>query len=325
MKEKILILGISSFAGSTFARFILKQNYFVYGTYLTNKAIFSDIKKNKKLKLIKINLEKNKNGLLKIAKKIQPSLIVDFSSICMVDESWLYPEKYININCISKISLIKNIDSIKKLKKFIYISTPEVFGETDKPLRENLKDFNPSTPYASSKLFIENLIRNYQQFKKKKFIIARFSNFYGPRQPSYRLIPKLILSINKNIKFPVHGNGKSKRNYIFSEDFSKGIFKIIKRGVTGSTYHFSSEKLYTVRQIVVEICKQMNVSVKDFTLFEKDRPGKDSIYKLDSKKTRKELNWKANISLKNGIHQVIKYINRNFHNLKNSKLEFKIN
>ena len=95
--------------------------------------------------------------------------------------------------------------------------------------------------------------------------------------------------------------------------------------MTGSTYHFSSEKLYTVRQIVFEICKQMNVSVRDFILFEKDRPGKDSIYKLDSKKTRKELNWKANVSLKNGIYQVIKYINMNFHSLKKSKLKFKIN
>lgn len=201
MKKKILILGISSFAGSSFARYILNKDYIVYGTYNSNKDIFSDIKKNKKLNLIKMNLEKDEHGLFRVAKKIQPSFIIDFSSICMVNESWLYPKKYMQINCISKLSLIKNINFIKNLKKFIYISTPEVFGNTNNSLKENSQNFNPSTPYAFTKLFLEKLINNYQQDKNKKFIIARFSNFYGPRQPSYRLIPKLILSIKKKLNF----------------------------------------------------------------------------------------------------------------------------
>lgn len=325
MKKKILILGISSFAGATFVRHILNKDYLVYGTYFSNKISFSDIKNKKNLKLIKINLEKDKDGLFKIANKIQPSLIIDFSSICMVNESWLYPEKYIKINCISKLSLIKKISLIKSLKKFIYISTPEVFGNTNQPLKENLQIFNPSTPYASTKLFIENLIQNYQPDKNKKFIIARFSNFYGPRQPSYRLIPKLILSIKKNIRFPIHGDGKSKRNYIFSDDFSEGLLKIIKKGVAGKTYHFSSQKLYTVKQIVHEICDQMDVNINKVVKFESDRSGKDNVYKLNCSQTRHALNWSAKVSLKVGIFQIIKYISLNFHDLKNTKLNFKIN
>nr|ACA21553.1 NAD-dependant epimerase and dehydratase [Candidatus Pelagibacter ubique] len=325
MKKKVLILGISSFAGSTFVRHILNKDYLVYGTYFSNKIIFSDIKKKKNLKLFKINLEKDKDGLFNIAKKIKPSLIIDFSSICMVNESWLYPEKYTYVNCISKLSLIRKISLIKNLKKFIYVSTPEVFGNTNQPLKESLQIFNPSTPYATTKLFIENLIHNYQPAKNKKFIIARFSNFYGPRQPSYRLIPKLILSIKKNIRFPIHGDGKSKRNYIYSDDFSEALLKIIKKGVTGKTYHFSSEKLYSVYQIVHEICKQMNVDINTVVRFENDRSGKDYVYKLNSLRTQNELGWKAKVSLKVGISKVIEYMNLNFHKIKNIKLNFKIN
>ena len=325
MKNKVLIFGISSFAGSVFARFMQDKGYLVYGTYNNSIKNISDIKKNVNLKLIKINLEKNENGLLKMAKKIQPTFIIDFSSICMVNESWIYPAKYMDINCNSKINLIKNIKQLKQLKKFIYISTPEIFGETSKPLKENLNLFNPSTPYASTKLFIENLIRNYQSLDSKRFIIARFSNFYGPGQPCYRLIPKLILSIKKNIRFPIHGSGKSKRNYIFSEDFCNGILNIINKGATGRTYHFSSESLYTVKDIVFEICKQMKVNVNDFVFFENDRMGKDNVYKVDSRKTRKELKWKAKVSLKKGINKTINYINNNFEKLKKEKINFKLN
>jgi len=324
MKKKILILGISSFAGYTFAKYMLKKKYYVYGTYNSNIKIFSDIKKNKNLKLFKINLEKNYSRLFQVAKKINPFYIVDFSSICMVNESWSYPEKYLKINCISKLELIKNINLIKNLKKFLYISTPEVFGKTKKNLTENFKLFNPSTPYASTKLLIENLIRNYQSSNNKKFIIARFSNFYGPGQPLYRLIPKLIISIKKKIKFTIHGNGLSKRNFIFSDDFCNGIFMVLKKVTTGKSYHFSSETLYTVKQVVCKVCRLMNVDFNATINFGSDRIGKDDMYKLDCRKTKKELNWKCKTSLEKGIVQTIRHIEKNYKFLKNYNINFEM-
>ena len=98
MKKKILILGISSFAGYTFAKYLIKKNFNIVGTFNSNQKIFSDIRNFKNLKLYKINLEKNFNGLFIIAKKENPNYIIDFSSICMVNESWINPEKYFKIN-----------------------------------------------------------------------------------------------------------------------------------------------------------------------------------------------------------------------------------
>ena len=113
--------------------------------------------------------------------------------------------------------------------------------------------------------------------------------------------------------------------YGLSEDFCNGILDVITKGVTGKTYHFSSESLYTVKDIVFEICKQMKVNVKDSVIFENDRMGKDDVYKLDSRKTRKELKWKAKVSIKKGINKTINYINNNFEKLKKEKINFKIN
>lgn len=309
-KKKVLILGISSFAGYCFAKYLVKKKYNIIGTY-NNKQNYQ-FEKNKYLKLIKINLENENNLLVKTIKKYKPNYIIDFASICMVNESWVHPFKYFKINCLSKIKFIQYISTKSYIKKFIYISTPEVFGDTKNILSEKLNIYKPSTPYASSKLFVENLIKNFS--KSNKFNIARFSNFYGPEQPLYRLIPKIIFSIQNNKKFPLHGNGSSKRNYLYSLDFCEGIFKIMKIKNNNQTYHFSGKKLHSVIEIVKRVCKIFNKDYKEVIIQKNDRTNKDKIYRLNSNLTCKLLNWKPKVSLDVGIKEVVKYIN-----IKNNK------
>ena len=147
----------------------------------------------------------------------------------MVDESWENPERYTLINALSKIHILECIKNEKFLEKYIYISTPEILA-LKHSIDELNKDYNPSTPYALTKLSCELYLKNLHQNYNFKSIITRFSNFYGPGQTYYRLIPKLILSIYKNKKFPLQGNGKSKRNFIFTDDFCDGIYKVLKKG-----------------------------------------------------------------------------------------------
>ena len=121
----------------------------------------------------------------------------------MVNESWSDPKYYFQINFFSKIDFIKNLYKQKKLKKYIYIGTPEIFGSNKTPINENAMLYNPTTPYASSKLALEMLLNNFIQKPVYKIIIARFSNFYGSGQPMHRLLPKLIYCINNHVKFPL--------------------------------------------------------------------------------------------------------------------------
>ena len=131
----------------------------------------------------------------------------------MVGESWLNPDKYFKINVNSKIDLIRGLKDVKFLKKYIYISTPEIFGSKSKKIDEFFSEFNPSTPYACSKLASELNFRYAFLYQNFPIIISRFSNFYGPNQPIYRLIPKVIMSIKKNKKFSLEGGGQSVRNF----------------------------------------------------------------------------------------------------------------
>ncbi len=320
-KKKLLVLGYSSFGGLSFVNFILSKNIFkVYGTYNSKKKnlnIDSYFKKNlRDFAKFKIDLSKKKNNLLNLIKKIKPNYIIDFASICAVNPSWNNPETYNMINVNSKIQLIQNLSNLKFLKKYIYISTPEIFGSSRNKVVENSKLFNPSTPYASSKLSFELLLNNYQKYFNAPIIIARFSNFYGPGQPLNRLIPKTITCIDNKKKFYLEGKGDSIRGYIFSYDFCNGIYRILKKGKNGEIFHFSEDKYYSVLDIIKIICKIKKYPLKNLILNKKDRIGKDFCYKLETSKTKKILNWKIKYSLKNGLIETTKFFEEKKNNHK---------
>lgn len=319
--EKILILGINSFSGATLASFLENKNYKLFGIFHKKKNIAYTIYNKKKIKLKKIDNQETKK-ITDYIDKIKPNIILDFASICMVNESWQYKKYYNDVNYKSKISLVKFLKKKNYLKKYIYISTPEIFG-SNKIILENSKKFKPSTPYAVSKLKAEKLFLD--SFRKEGFptIVCRFSNFYGPGQPIYRLIPKLCLMLDLNKKFPLHGNGQSIRNFIFSSDFCRGIELVIKKGKIGSCYHFSGNETKSIKSIVNKICKIKGKNFKEYVKFSADRIAKDKIYMLSTKNTKRELGWKCNINLDKGLNKTINFYKKNFNYLKKLSLEYK--
>ena len=309
------------------AKYLLDKNkYRVHGTYRRKKnSSYLPYKFSKNFKLFKehkIDLSKNSNKLLKLVAKIKPDYIIDFASICMVNESWKNSEFYFQTNVLSKIKTIEYLSKTNFLKKYIYISTPEIFGSSKNFISENHNIFNPSTPYATSKLSAEILLKNYFKNYNLPLIISRFSNFYGPGQPIYRLVPKIIACIDNNIKFPIQGNGKSKRNFIFTYDFCSGINKMIEKGKIGRTYHFSGSNLNSVFDVVRTVCDLKAHNIKKLIKKGRGRIGHDLVYKLDTKKTRKSLNWKPVYSLRKGLKEIIIYHNRHFNNVPNKFFKY---
>ena len=312
-KSKILILGSSSFGGLSALIYFLNKGVSVIGTYNKNKnkitKNLNKLKLKKKITLVKLNLLDNSQKLNFIIKKYKPNVVIDFASICLVPESWDKPEDYFKINVNSKISFWKNLNNYNFLKKYIYISTPEIFGSSKNFIKENSKEYNPSTPYALSKLTSENLIRLYQgNQKKKKITIARFSNFYGPMQDNNRLIPKVLNFIKQNKKFPLHGQGETIRNFIYSDDFCRGIEKILKNGKNGDTYHFTSNEFLSIKDIVKKILKFKGKNFSKNVTFVPERKGKDFCYKLASSYTNNFLNFKPKFRLNKGLNLISNFM-----------------
>ena len=317
MKPKILILGSSSFSGASMVNYLLDKNkYKLYGTYRRRKNnSYLPYKFNKNLRLFKeykIDLSKNSKSLLNLVVRLKPNYIIDFASICMVNESWKNSEIYFQTNVLSKTKMVEYLSKSSFLKKYIYISTPEIFGSSNKFINEKNNIFNPTTPYATSKLSAEILFKNYLKNHKFPLIISRFSNFYGSGQPLYRLIPKIISCIDNKRKFPIQGSGKSKRNFIFTYDFCNGINKVLKSGKIGDVYHFSGNSFDSVLKIVKIVCDYKSFKIKKLIKKTKARIGQDLIYKLGSRETRRKLNWKPIYSLKKGLKEIIIYHNKHF-------------
>ena len=316
MKKKILILGSNSFSGNHLVKYLLKKKFFIIGCSLSDisepkfnciNQLPKSMIKNFKFKKIDINKEFSK--LEKLILKYRPDTIVDFLGQGMVAESWYYSFLTFNTNVMSKIKLYTFLSKQKYLKKYIKISTPEVFGSA-KITSSNFKSYNPSTPYALSHSTIENYL--LLLFKRFSFpvIISRFANFYGPYQKLYRVIPLAIHKANKKEKFQLHGGGKSKRSFIYSDDFCNGIYKLITKAKVGECYQFSSKEYLSIRKIVEIIYKKKNLDPKKYIISVKDRPGKDQDYKIFDNDTRVRLQWKNKTSIDNGINQVINWYNK---------------
>ena len=301
----------------------------MFGTYRKKKNKFYlpyKFNKNfKKFKEFKIDLLNNPNHLVNLIEKIKPQIIIDFASICMVNESWRNSDTFFKINVSSKTKILEELSRSKFLEKYIYISTPEIFGSSNKFIAENSTFFNPQTPYATSKLSFELLLKNYQSFFNFPLIISRFSNFYGPGQPLHRLIPKLLACVKIKKKFPLEGDGKSKRNFIYAYDFCNGIEKLIKKGKVGKTYHFSGNSFHTVTDVINKVCDLKSYNFKKLVKKIKGRVGQDLIYKLGSRKSRQELKWRPIYTLKMGLEEIITYHNKYIKNISNKDLMYRDN
>lgn len=330
MLKKILILGSNSFSGNHLVAFLLKKQFSVIGCSLSNQSDekFNALSKlpkklKNKYKFKKIDINKDFNNLKKLILKNKPNVIIDFLGQGMVAESWEHPHLTFNTNVLSKIKLYSFLIKQKFLKKYIKISTPEVFGSLNIK-HSNDKNYNPSTPYALSHSTIENyLLLLFKQFSFP-VIISRFGNFYGPYQKLYRVIPLAIHKANKKEKFFLHGGGSSRRSFIYADDFCEGIYKMIGKAKIGKIYQFSSKEYLTIKNIVEMIYKKKDLTPKKYIVNVKDRPGKDKDYRIYDNDTRKQLKWKNKTSIDKGINKVIEWYKK-YENVFNHKDErFKI-
>jgi dTDP-glucose 4,6-dehydratase len=325
--KKILVIGSNSFAGSDFIDYLLSNNFKVYGVS-RNKEIKNEhlrYKENKNLKnfrfyKINLNIRKDINKLIKIVKKQKIQYIINFAAQGMVAESWINPQDWYLTNVVSNSILIKELSKLK-IKKYLNFSTPEVYGNTSSLIKEG-NIFAPTTPYAISRSAQDfNLLAYYKTYNFP-VVFTRAANIYGPYQQSYRIIPKVIISILTNKKIPIHGKGDSLRSFIYMPDVSRALYKILldKKNL-GETFHISSKRFISILELTKLINKLMNVKNKN-TYHVKERDAKDLKYTLNSNKIRNYYSWSEKTNLEEGIINTINWIKKNLNYFKKASLKY---
>ena len=247
--------------------------------------------------------------------------VINFAAQSMVAESWLNPADWFMTNTVSTVKLHDELRKCDFLKRYVHVSTPEVYGSCSGFVDESFP-FNPSTPYAVSRAAGDMNLKTFHAAYDFPVVTTRAANVYGPGQQLYRIISRTILYILLGEKLQLHGGGVSRRSFIHMDDVSDATLKIMLHGKNGDTYHISTNEVVSIRQLVETICIKLGVHFEDHAEIVGDRLGKDAAYQLESTKLRTELNWQDNISLDKGLDQCIYWVKRNFDTLKNEPFNY---
>ena len=302
---KLLITGGLGFIGSNFILHILKKfsKFNIVNLdaefYGSNKLSLQEISNFEKYEFVKGNI----NDPSIIDKLVSDcDVVINFAAESFVDRSIADAKPFLRSNIDGVFTILESIKKYKK--KFLQISTDEVFGSLKTGTALENFPYNPSSPYAATKACAEMLVNSYYITYDCDTLITRCTNNFGPRQFPEKLIPKITLLAENNKKIPVYGTGKNLRDWLHVDDHCEAILSVLQHGKSGQSYNISSNNEIDNLTIINKILSIMGKS-NNLIEFVEDRPGHDFRYSMNSDKLRNELGWKPKTNFDDGLKNTI--------------------
>lgn len=245
-----------------------------------------------------------------VFKKYKPSIVFHFAAESHVDNSIQDCSPFIHTNINGTVNLL-NLSLKYEVKKFIHISTDEVYGSIDEGSFTETTLYSPRNPYSASKAASDHFVMAYHNTYGLPTIITNCSNNYGPRQYHEKMIPKTITNLLSNKKVPIYGDGKQVRDWLYVQDHCEALIEVWLKGKVGEKYNIGGESEVRNIDLVRMILDHMNMS-EDMIEYVQDRPGHDRRYSTDISKIRHELKWSPRFSLHEGLQKTIKWYEQKF-------------
>jgi dTDP-glucose 4,6-dehydratase len=324
-----LITGGAGFIGSNFIHHMF-NNYFdikiINLDKLTYAGNLDNLKKlNSKLNYTFIHGDICDKELVEtIFSANDIDYVINFAAETHVDRSINDPEPFVKTNVLGTVTLLnasKNAwltdNSFKKGKKFLQISTDEVYGslgETGYFIETSPIDSH--SPYSSSKAGADLMVKSYFDTYKMPVNITRCSNNYGAYQFPEKLIPLIINNCLNHKDLPIYGCGLNVRDWLYVEDHCRAIDIVMKYGSSGEVYNIGGHNERTNIQIVKKIIDYINKNkdelvTEDLITYVEDRKGHDMRYGIDPEKIVQELGWYPKTNFEIGIEKTIEWYLKN--------------
>jgi dTDP-glucose 4,6-dehydratase len=325
-ERRIAVIGSNSFSGSDFIDLLLEdERNRVLGVSRSpeKSALFLPYKKRPKpaIHFHQMDLNRHLQDLIALLDDYQPEAIVNFATQSEVAPSWEHPEQWFQTNAVAIAELTSTLRTRKYLRRYLHISSTEVYGSCHGDVTETAP-LNPSTPYAASRaaadLYLITLWKNFQF----PLLIARATNVYGAHQQLHKIMPRTIIYLKQGRTIELHGGGAAIKSYIHIRDVSRGYLAILDKGTPGSIYHLSPDRGHTVRDVVGLICDRLGHDLSTVTRDVAERLGQDAAYVTSSRRSRQELGWKPQITLADGIDDVVRWVNDNWDEILTLPLEY---
>jgi dTDP-glucose 4,6-dehydratase len=325
--KTILVIGSNSFTGAHFIQHALKRGDRVIGIsrseeYPSFMLPYRYKETSGQFQFHQLDMNQNLIEILKIADQNEPEIISNFAAQGEVRNSWKFPDQWYRTNCLGVVCLTDELRKRDYIKKYVTISTPEVYGSTSQNLVEN-HNYVPSTPYAASKLAGDlHLITLYKRYGFP-VVYTRSANVYGIHQQLYRIIPRTIIYLKLRKTLELHGEGTSVRSFIHISDVAEATMRVAEQGEPGEVYHVApkNEEIMII-DLVKMICQIMNFDFASSVRMISENFGQDTIYSLNSDKIRTQLGWITKVSLENGIQEMITWIDDNWSEIQNMPLQY---
>jgi dTDP-glucose 4,6-dehydratase len=234
--------------------------------------------------------------------------IVNFAAETHVDRSIAEPDAFVRTNGQGTYELLEAARR-HGVARYVQISTDEVYGSIEEGSFTEESPIQPSSPYSASKAGADLLVSSYFHTYGLETLICRGSNNYGPWQYPEKLIPLMVLNALHGDPLPVYGDGMQVRNWLYVDDFGRGIGHVLAHGVPGEVYNVGGPDECPNIEVVNRIVEQTGAdpSIIEYVT---DRPGHDRRYSLGSEKVR-ALGWKAQVRFEEGLERTVRWYRDN--------------
>jgi dTDP-glucose 4,6-dehydratase len=304
---RLLVCGGAGFIGSTFVR--LRVREFGDDVTVLDKLTYAGRRENLHDVIDEVRFV---HGAIEDpaavgAAATECDAIVNFAAETHVDRSISGPEAFIITNMQGTHILLEA--ARERGLRYLQVSTDEVYGSIEEGSFTEDSPLAPSSPYSATKTGADLLVASYFHTYGLETVICRGSNNYGPYQYPEKLIPLMILNALAADHLPVYGDGRQVRNWLYVEDFGRGISHALKHGVSGEAYNCGGPDECENIEVVQRI---LSLTGQDQSLIEyvTDRPGHDRRYSLASGKLS-ALGWEARVHFEEGLARTVDWYRDN--------------
>jgi len=322
---RYLVIGSNSFSGASFVAGLRGIGAEVTGISRSPEAdeVFLPYRwiAHDRFRFRQLDLNRDMDGIEALVREFRPDYVVNFAAQGMVAQSWTCPEQWYQTNTLAMVRLHERLRKFGFLKKFVQVSTPEVYGNTAGLVDETAR-LNPSTPYAVSKAACDLNLLAFQRAYGFPAVLTRAANVCGPGQQLYRIIPKTVFCILTGKRLRLEGGGASVRSFIHIGDVVEGTLRAAQEGVPGEVYHLATDRSQTIRELVLAICRQMGAAFDECVEVVEGRLGQDAAYLLDCTKARTQLGFSPQRTVDDAIRDTIDWVKRNLPRLRELPAEY---
>jgi dTDP-glucose 4,6-dehydratase len=304
---KLLVCGAAGFIGSTFVGLRVRE----HGDEVTVLDALTYAGREENLKDVADEIRFVK-GAIEDPEAVAGAVgdaeaIVNFAAETHVDRSIADPYAFSVTNALGTHVLLEA--ARERGLRYLQVSTDEVYGSIETGSFTEASPLAPSSPYSASKTGADLLVCSYFHTYGLEAMVCRGSNNYGPRQYPEKLIPLMILNALAGDHLPVYGDGRNVRNWLFVEDFGRGIGHVLAHGQPGEVYNCGGPDECENIEVVTRI---LELTGSDESLIEyvTDRPGHDRRYSLSSDKLA-GLGWRARTRFADGLAETVAWYRDN--------------